>query len=203
MKTTTKMGMMLIGLSISFSACQEINAIVPSATVTTQEKFIENYTSLDVSTAFTVDVQFSDTDERIEVEVNENLHPYVVVEKANNTLRIKLKNSIHVSGNSTLKVHIITKNHIAYYDASGASRIILIDSLIIDDAMINLSGASTFSGTITANSLTAFIDGASIATLSGTINSLSAHLSGASILRDFDMITQHVNLDLSGASQLI
>ena len=202
MKTqTTKLLMMLIGLSISFSACKEINIILPSETVTTQEKFVQNYSGLEVSTAFTVDVQFSDTDERIEVEANENLHPFIVVEKVNNTLRIKLKKGIQVRGNSTLKIHIVTKNNKDYYAASGASHIILMDSLLSDNVTISLSGASTFSGTISVNSLSAFIDGASSASLSGTTSSLSAHLSGASTLRDFDMITQHADLDLSGASQ--
>jgi len=202
MKTISiKSSIILIGLSMLFTACFNFTTIIPSSSVTTQEHSISNYSGVEVSYAFNVDVQFSATEERIEVEVNENLHPYVEVEKVNNNLRIKFKNGFHVKGNPTLKVHIITNKYVDYYAASGASRIVLSDSLFADDVTVSLSGASFFAGTISSNTLSTFIEGASKATLSGKTNSLRATISGASLLKNYDMETEHANLDLSGASQ--
>lgn len=198
---TTKIASTLLGLSIVFSACQNVDTIIPSNKVTIQEEHFENYNGIEVSTAFTVDVSFSDTEEIIEIEANENLHQYIEVEKINDVLRIRLKNGTSVRGNSTLKAHITTKNYLETYAASGAARITVMDSIKVDDVTISLSEASSFSGVIVSRYIYAFLDGASIASLQGSANTLNANISGASLINNFQMIVDNVDINLSGASQ--
>jgi len=69
------------------------------------------------------------------------------------------------------------------------------------DVNISLSGASFLTGEIKANSITAYLDGASNASLNGIINNINVNASGASLLSTFTMITQDARLQLSGASQ--
>lgn len=203
MKTqTTKIITLLIGIGLLITSCQNINTVIPSSSVTTQEEHYENYNGIEVSTAFTVDVHFSDIDEIIEIEANDNLHQYIEVEKINNVLRIRLKNGTNVRGNSTLKAHITTKNHLETYSASGASRIILNNELVAEFVSISLSGASTFTGNIDAKSISLFVDGASSTSIEGSTELLTADVSGASLINNYELQSHDVNLNLSGASQV-
>jgi len=198
--TTTKFTAMLIGLSMYLAGCTNHDTIVPSANVTTQERFIQDYTGIEVSTAFLVDVEYSATEESIIIEANENLHQFIEVEKENDILRIKLRDNTNISGSATFKAHVISKNYLNSFSASQASHITLINPQESTDVTLRLTGASLFNGGIIANSLTVFIDDASNATLIGSADTFTANSSDASILGSFGMITQNASLQLSGAS---
>ena len=197
---TTKTIIMLVGLSMLFSACINDNTVVPSGNVTTQERFVQDYTGIEVSTAFLVDIEYSATEESIIIEANENLHQFIEVEKVNNILRIKLRDNTSISGSATFKAHVITSNYLNSFSASQASHITLINPQESTDVTLSLTGASLFNGGIIANSLTVFIDDASNATLAGSADTFTANSSDASILGSFEMITGNANLQLSGAS---
>lgn len=199
---TTKTLAILLGISTTFFGCHDFNTILPSATVTTQEEQFENYEGIEISSAFTVDVEFSDTEESILIEANENLHEYIEVEKIHGVLRIRLKNGVHVRGRNILKAHIITKKHLETFSVSGASQIILNNELVTEDVNISLSGASTFSGAIYASYISLFVDGASSTSITGSSELLTANVSGASLINNYELHVQDVNLNLSGASQV-
>ena len=200
MKTNTKLALIILGLTFTI-ACSTDDKMFPSSTITTDERIVENYDGIEVSSAFTVDVEFSDTEELIEIEANKNLQQYIIVEKSNGKLKIKLENDTHIhGGNMVLKAHIITKNPISSVSASGASHIILVNTLEADIVYFKLTGASTIYGAIESNILDAEVEGASSLTLKGMTTQLNGRLTGASLLNNFDLITNDVDLNLSGAS---
>lgn len=98
MKTTIKFTALLIGLTILLNSCDNQNKIIPSSSITTEERVVQDYTGIEVSTAFLVDITYSATEESIIIEANENLHEFIEVEKVNNVLRIKLRDNINVGG---------------------------------------------------------------------------------------------------------
>lgn len=198
---TSKLILFSLLLMAMISSCLNTTRVSPSRNVTTLNKSISDYKGLEISSAFTVDVQYSPTDESIEIEANENLHQYIEVEKVNDLLRIRIQNGVNISGNSTLRAHIITNDVLDYFSASGASIITLTDPLAADEVTINLSGASNFIGSVTSNSINAYIEGASNANLDGSTESLFANVSGASTIRDYDMVVNDATIQLSGASQ--
>ena len=198
--TTTKILTMLVGLSILLSACENDNTVKPSANVTTQDRTIEDYSGIEISTAFTVDVTFSSTEEKIVIEANDNLHAYIDVIKSGNNLVIKIKDNINIQGNSTLKAHITTGNTLDEIFIAEASLVTLNNQLEATDVTVGLAGASFLNGPIAAQSITIFADGASNVTLQGTANTFTVNAAGASLVGSFDMITQNANLLLSGAS---
>lgn len=204
MKTRTKIGTLLIGMSILMGACQDDmndKTIVPSSSVSKEDRSLNStYSGLEVSTAFTVYVQFSSMEESIEIEANSNLHQYIEVEKAGDNLRIKLKDNINIRGSATFIAHVTTKTPLEYFVGSEASHIVLNNELNAQNISLSLSGASHFSGSIHTNNLTTFLSEASNATLEGSADSYSIIASGASLLKDYGMIAQDVNSDLSGAS---
>jgi len=200
MKTNTKLAVIIISLTFMF-ACSTDDKIFPSSTITTDERIVENYDGIEVSSAFTVDIEFSDTEELIEIEANKNLQQYIIVEKSNGKLKIKLENNTHIhGGNMVLKAHIITKNPLNSVSASGATLITFVNTLKADVVHFKLTGASTIDGSIESNILDAEIEGASNLRLKGMTTQLNGRLSGASLLSNFELITNDVDLNLSGAS---
>ena len=183
-------------------ACEINETVMPSGNITSQERVVKNYDGVQVEATIIADIKYSDTEESIVIEADDNLHQYVEVAYINNTLRIKLKNNLNIKGRSTLKAHIITRKTIEKYSASGASQIYLIDSRTSDKVSLNLSGASRFNGGITSNSLSVGISGASYASISGETGTVHGTLSGASQLQNFDMAVNDATLDLSGASNV-
>ena len=198
--STTKIAIMLIGLSTLFISCDNFHDNAPSANVTTQERFVQDYTGIEITDAFLVDIEYSATEESIIIEANDNLHQFIEVEKVNGILRIKLRDMVNIRGNATFKAHIITKNYLDSFSASGASRMTLINPQEAADVNIRLSGASFLTGEIMADAITAYIDGASNASLSGIANTINVNADGASLVGSFEMIAGTAYLQMSGAS---
>jgi len=183
-------------------SCDVYNEHVrPSSNITTRNESFEGYNMIDASHAFQVYVTFSDTEETIEIEANDNLHQYIEVKKINNTLRIGLRNNISVRGSATMNAYITTK-HVDAFAASGASKIILESPLDTDDTYIHLSGASSFYGDIQTLNLLADLSGASVAKVSGTSSDLDVEASGASLFKDYGFETDNLHADISGASNI-
>jgi hypothetical protein len=197
---TNLLSLAVLGFTLFLFSCDVIeNDVRPSSKITTAQATLSDYTAIDASTAFTVYINFSDTEESIEIEANDNLHQYIEVKKENETLFIGIKNGVHIRGNSTLKAYISTKN-ISGFSASGASRIIVKDPIEESNVNIYLSGASNFSGEINCDQLFADVSGASVLSIAGYSNDFEIEASGASVLSDYEFITKRIRADLSGAS---
>ena len=160
---------------------------------------LSGYSGLRVSHAFNVFVTFSDTEERIVVEANDDIQGHIIVEKDRNHLIVRLRKHTNIKGNATLNVYITTDN-ITYFDAAGASNITLENELVAEKAAIELSGASNFSGALNLARLDLESHGASNIDIFGNIDQFDASLSGSSDLRDYDLTVKELYIELSGAS---
>jgi hypothetical protein len=143
---------------------------------------------------------FSDTEESIRIEANENIHDRIIVQREGNALFIRLKKFTNVRGNATLNAYIVTKD-ISKFDISGASKLTLENVWNISDGRIELSGASNFKGEVVADHLNLDMRGASGLNLYGNVSSLEAELSGSSDIRDFDLSVEDSKMEMSGASE--
>ena len=199
MKTNLISLAVLVFALFLFSCDIHENDVRPSSKITTSQATFSNYTAIDASTAFTVYINFSDVEESIEIEANDNLHQYIEVKKENETLIIGIENGVHIRGNSTLKAYITTKN-ISSFSASGASKIIVENLIEASNVNIYLSGASNFSGELNVDQLFADVSGASVLNIAGFSNDFELEASGASVFSDYEFITSTIDADLSGAS---
>lgn len=199
MKTKTLL-MIAVGTSLFFSSCEKFgNWVTPSPNVTTESKNISNYDGIDVSHAFNVYVNFSSTVESIEIEANENLHNYIVVERRGDNLIIEIKDRINIRrGDATLNVYITT-GYLSEFRALGASDIILYDDLLTDDLYVDLSGSSSFTGYIKTEQITADLSGASELDIAGSADYMRLTASGSSTLKNYDFRVNWFDADLSGA----
>ncbi len=182
-----------------FTSCDHDN-IRAEGEVTSLDYSIPEYSTLKVSDAFNVYVSFSDTEESIRIDANDNLHDKIVVKRDGDKLIIRLKTFTNVRGNATLNAYISTKN-IESFDLGGASRVILENEWNVSKANIELSGASDFTGEIAADRLNLDMSGASNVDLFGVVSIVDADLSGSSDIKDYDLEIQNLRIDLSGASE--
>jgi len=194
--------LILISFCLSQFSCDVLdNEVVPERKVTTMQATYSNFDAIDASNAFSVYIIFSDLEESIEIEANDNLHQYIEVKKANGVLKIGLERNVYVRGSATLNAYITTKN-ISEFIGSGASRFIVESIVETDNVNIYLSGASTFTRELVADLLHADLSGASNLTIQGTSNTFDVEASGASVLRDYGFETNSLIADLSGASNM-
>ena len=180
------------------SSC-DYESIRVSRYVTKREVNYSDFNGLKVSNAFNAYITFSDTEEKIEIEANENLHDKVILEKVGNDLIVKLKKHTIVGGKVTLNIFITTKS-ITDFDISGASNLTLENELVAQNASIELSGASEFYGELRVNRLELGTSGASRIQLFGSTGYLDASLAGSSELRGYDFTVEGLDIRLSGAS---
>ena len=192
--------LVFLSVSILFTSCIR-EGINPSSNVTSVAHNVSGFSGIEVSSAFEVFVTFSDTEESVIIEANDNLQDEIIVQKVNNQLVIRLKNGINIRGNSTLNAIISTTDATAF-DGSGATNFIFKNQLNADRVHIDLSGASTLSGNLVVDELNIDLSGASEVEVSGNSEDLTIEASGASNLEDYDFVTNDLNADLSGASNL-
>ena len=88
------------------------------------------------------------------------------------------------------------------YTASGASNFLIEDLLTANTVSVHLSGASYFSGDLEVNHVSASLSGASNVEITGSADSFDVSASGASNINDYDFITDDLDVDLSGASNV-
>jgi len=191
----------IIFFSVIFTACENTENVIPNDNVTIQVHSYSDYDRIETEAAFTIYVEFSDTEETIRIETNDNLHQYIEVKKESNTLIIGIRDNININGPATLNAYITTKN-VSGYAASGASRIFVDDELSAEDVSIFLSGASQFTGEVFAIDLYGEISGASTIQLTGETESSNFTASGASKIGGFGFSTEYLNVNFSGASML-
>jgi putative autotransporter adhesin-like protein len=197
MKTLKSVIALILCLGLLTSCDHE--TIRAQGEVTSTEVSFSDYSGLRVSNAFNAFVTFSDAEEKIVIEANDNLHNRIIVKRDGNDVVIKLKNFTNVKGNATLNAYITTKN-MSKFEIAGASTLTLENEWISEDARIEISGASNFTGELSTDNLHLDMSGASKANFFGTVKDVYADLSGSSYLRDYNLQIEKLNIDLSGAS---
>lgn len=188
---------------IIFTSCKKDSTqVIPSNNVTSIEKSIAVHSKLDVSDPFRVYLTFSDTEESLVVEANENLHQYVQIVDENGWLKVSLKNNTNLVGDQmVLNIYITTKN-INEYIAEGAASISLKNELYSDEMTIELTGASSFSGTLYSNKLEALLSGASTLSVLGSTALLDVDATGGCKMNDYGFESTQLYADLNGASEV-
>ncbi len=202
MKTKSIFVLLLVLSVILTSCCKQNNYVTPSGEVSTQKKSVTGFTKLDVSSIFNVYVTFSDSEESVIVEANDNLHQYIQISKSGENLVVKLANNINIrDGETTLKV-FITMKQLTKISGSGLVNFQFENEMTGQNLMIDLSGASKLKGTLKLEKLNVSLSGSSLLELSGESDLFELDASGASIVRDYSFVINKFQADLDGASEL-
>ncbi len=199
MRTTTVLIFTFL-FSLLITACSKDEEVEPSASVTTVEHEAKGYNRIDIQDTFEAEVYFSNDEEHVRIEANENLHQYIHVEVDMQTLVIRLDDNISLEGQSvTLKAYITT-DHIYHYAGSGAVSIQVKDTVASGSFELHLSGASALSGTLLGGDVNAVVTGASSLNLKGTADKFTLDAEGACTMEGFDFHADWLHANLEGGS---
>lgn len=168
--------------------------------VTTKDVRTPDFTKVDISNDFNAYITFSDTEERVEIEANENLHQYITVKNNEGKLTVRVKNNLKFIGDKVLNIYITTET-INDFSAHNDSKISLDNLLVGNDIKIRLSDDSSFYGEIESDNLDLTIYEDSKADLYGNVNRLDADLSEDSSLADYDLTVSDLKIELSDDSK--
>jgi hypothetical protein len=185
-----------------------VAAVVVTATVIivlspgnqkTQTYSFTDFTALNVGSAFKVNITQSNT-YSVTITAGENLLKQIEVTQNGNTLTIDVKPSINFG---IFKAEAqITMPKLDNIVLSGATRGTAQGFSSEDPFGAEISGASSLEITnFQAGNVTTNISGASTFTATGSANDLTSIVSGASHLNLLNLAVNNANMDISGASQ--
>ena len=200
-----------------FSGCV-FGAVTGSGNLVTEEMDFTDFTRVEVSDAFEVEITQSSS-YSVSITADDNLFEFIQVSKSGQTLKIGLKGgygyqSVTVRAKITMpKLHGLglsgaTQGTVAGFSSpddfelglSGASSVEIVN-MAAGDIEFELSGASQVTGGISAVDAQFDLSGASRVELKGSANNMLITSSGASHLELADFPVRNLDINLSGASQ--
>ena len=171
--------------------------VTGSQEMATWEYEFADFTDVNVSSAFTVDVLQSDS-YSVSITANENLLDYLNVYQRGKTLYIGLKrarySNVRYEANITMPL-------LLNFELSGASKGDISGFSSANPLKLELSGASRISGSIETGDCNFDISGASRVELAGSGNDADIDASGASKVELADFPINNAEVTLNGASQ--
>ncbi|MFI1773716.1 GIN domain-containing protein [Thalassobellus citreus] len=185
----------IIGLTLNSCSVDSIR-VSANDTITYKNIPVSDYNAIEISNDFNAYVTFSETEESIEIEANENLQSLVVATIKNNKLTVKLKNNIHIKGSATLNVYITT-NSITDFKVAADSKIYLENALVEDDVKIQVTADSFFSGEVDIYNLELKLAADAKADLYGSVSQLKTNLSADAKLSDYDLVVEDLIIDMA------
>jgi len=201
MKTKVFLAAVLV-LGVLFTSCEKEDFhVIPSNRVTSSEVNITGINSIDVSSLFHVYVNFSETEESVVVEANENLHSLIRVRQDGDRLDVSLAKNSQITGDPVLNLYVTTSS-LEEIIAEGAVKVEFVDRLVCNQFEIELTGASQLKGSVETGLLLATIEGASKLELDGSSNTLQIDAEGASEMSGFDFTANQLRANLDGGCDL-
>lgn len=192
----------ILSLAFVFTSCDDDDVnIVPSDNVTTVEVSVSDFDKLSVSDIFKVYVTFSETEESVHVESNDNIHSVIDIYTQGNDLNIGLDENTKISGIPVLNAYIKTAS-LDRIRAMGASYIEFQNPLLGNTFKVDLEGACMFVGELEVDELVADILGASEMNISGNSEQFDIRAEGASMMTGFNFAANKLTANIYGASNI-
>jgi len=195
-RTTSTLTGLLVLSALLLAGCAA--PVKGSANLTTKDYAVSDFSGVNISSAFKVEIRKADTF-AVTVTTDDNILDKVEVKTSADTLTIGLKPGHGLIDSTTLQA-LVTMPTLRHLSASGASHAVLEGFTSPQNLVLDLSGASSVSGEMAVLEMLMDVSGASTVALSGSTVTLSAQLSGVSHLRLEDLKLVDANINMAGAS---
>lgn len=172
-------------------------AVSGNGKMVTEQRPVSNFTALEVSSAFSVELSQGDA-ESLSIEADENLMKFIRTEVRGGVLKIYVDEPVNSS--KGLKA-ILTFKSLESMDFSGAVNVKGMNSMHFDQLEVELSGATELALDLQAASLGLDVSGASKISLAGEAKNVDADCSGASKIFAENLKTSTFSFESSGASK--
>ena len=196
LKCTMKIKQIFLGILILLTINSCINSIDGNGNVVKEKRTISPFNKIVISGPYEV-LLHKGSQERIELEVDENLLKLIETEVHNNTLFISSSQPIRNKTSLRLYITLVNLEEVA---VSGAIELSSKSPFTFKNLAIEVSGAAAIDLDINVENLTMDMSGASETTLIGNANNFEIKLSGASELDSKKLKTNNTSVSISGAS---
>lgn len=184
------------------TACQKDDLhVVPGGKVESETIQVSGISKIEIEDLFEVVVTFSETEESVVVEADENLMSLIEVAQIGETFFAELDDDVQINGVPHLKLYIKTST-LTKIKATGAVSVKIENTLRADKINLDIEGASNFTGTVDVNEVVAQLSGASDLKLKGTSDSFDIVAEGASEMTDYDFETNSLDANLNGGCEI-
>jgi len=184
---------------IPFAKDSKREKIVGSGKAVTKEYQISGFNSLDVGSAFEVEITQGDAF-KTSITADDNLFEYIKAAKEDATLHLSLETkekSIHFTTQLKAKVTMPSLRNLTI---GGASHVTVNGFKSSPEIDIHLGGAGHLNGSLEMKKFTLDASGASHAELRGSATEATMKVSGASHVNLGDFSMEQADVQLSGAS---
>jgi RNA polymerase sigma factor (sigma-70 family) len=164
----------------------------------TKEMNLSDFTAVEVSSTFRVEITRADTF-RTAITADDNMFPFIKVDKEGSTLRISLDTKHKFISAKTLKA-TITMPALERVTVGGASRVTFKGFKGTKLFKAKVTSASKLDGEIETDKLDLNVAGAASVTLKGTAKSAQIRASEASSLKLGNLVLDRADVTLSSAS---
>ncbi|MCL6524552.1 MAG: DUF2807 domain-containing protein [Thermoflavifilum sp.] len=190
----------LMGIAIFFSSCAGFaQRIMGDGHVVTQSRPVSQFNEIRLSGAFQLILK-QDSTARVEVETDENIQPYVIVEQNGDVLIIREKPTISLYPTHSIRIFVSAPD-VRRVNVSGASNLSTSNNYMVPRFDVKLSGASKANLILSTEEFHADCSGASKINLQGKATLAKIEASGASKISAENFAADQLKLDLSGASK--
>ncbi|WKK64831.1 head GIN domain-containing protein [Lutimonas zeaxanthinifaciens] len=138
---------------------------------------------------------------KIEINVEENLEPYLITEVKDGSLKIKWKKGVNIrtTKNTVLTVHF---NDISGLALAGSGDIIGKDKIVTENLGLAIAGSGDIRISAEAQKIGAAISGSGDMELSGTSSNFDAKVAGSGDIDASDLKTEKADLKISGSGSI-
>lgn len=192
----TKYVMIMTLLAVTLSAEAQIRRTVYArGPVTTEERKVSNFHSINVSTGITVYLSQGDR-ESLRVEADENLHEYIITEIRGGVLNIY--SNFNIRNARSRKVYV-TMKEVRSLKTSSAGDIIGMTPVVADVLIVSTTSAGNINLEVRANQIKAGSSSSGDIKLKGTADRLNASLSSAGGIKAYDLTVREADISVSSA----
>jgi len=134
----------------------------------------------------------------VTLEIQSNLHQYIVFEESNGVLRVRADRNINISNPANTPVLTISSPNIKSITHAGAGRFTAVDTITTDSFSLNITGAADGNANLDVNNLSINLAGAGNLNLSGRADTANISMAGAGRLDGLDLQTRDTSISLAG-----
>ena len=191
---------LLLVLPIAVSSCRFMGGrkVRGNGVIKSQEHTVSTFKNVEVSGSIKVYVSQGDI-KPVKIESDENLLQYVEVFQEGDKLIVRERQGYNLQPTDELRIYVTAPVYNSI-EVSGASDIIGQTKINNpEDLELHASGAGDIKMDVDAPSLSADISGSGTIDLKGQTKSVEIGLSGAAHAHCYDLLSENVKVDISGA----
>lgn len=188
-------------LFITASCADGYNLITPSKNIITESRYESGFTAINARGGVNLYISQGDT-EKIEIQANDNVMPYVECFKREDELIIKIRDHIQFSGRAkTLNVYITTRN-VDEIDVTGGSSITFAETFVGPSLDLDITGGGEVRGAVGLGKLSVDITGGADVELTGKCTELDFESTGGATFKSTGLVSQNAEFDVTGGAEI-